>query len=600
MVECQGAIQSMQKYDGPKYVVVTGGVMSGVGKGITTASMGKILLNYGYSCTAVKIDPYLNYDAGTMRPTEHGEVWVTDDGGEIDQDLGNYERFLGLDLPRRNNLTTGQIYHTVIERERRGEYLGQTVQPIPHITDEITQRIQEAGRGFDIVLVEIGGTVGDYENEPFLFAIKALERELGEEHFVHLLITYMPIPQHVGEMKTKPTQQAIRMLSEHGIFPDFIVCRAEKFIDDVRKKKVQVGANVANDHIISAPDVETIYDIPLKLEDENLGAKLLKKLSLNPRKKPEWDHWEKLVRRSREPNNHLQVAMVGKYVGIGDFQLTDSYISVNQSLVHAGVASDASVEITWIDGHEFENGDRKLIELSEYDGVIVPGAFGGGGSEGVIQAISFSRQNELPYLGLCYGLQLAVIEYARNVAGIQKATSEEFDGQSEWSVVCCQESQKDVVNNGRLGGSMRLGAYSAILKKDSKVLNLYEKSGRLAEDSKRIEQLLSLPEEAHRIGMLMTDRDKAVLERHRHRYEISPRFVELLEDEGLVFSGYHRRSDGTRLMEYIELSNHPFFVATQAHPEFKSRMDNPSPLFSGFVEAALSHQKSRIKKIKNK
>ena len=275
-----------QEYDGPKYVVVTGGVMSGVGKGITTASMGKILAEYGYRRTAVKIDPYLNYDAGTMRPTEHGEVWVTDDGGEIDQDLGNYERFLGLDLPRRNNLTTGQIYHTVIERERRGEYLGQTVQPIPHITDEITQRIQEAGKGFDIVLVEIGGTVGDYENEPFLFAIKALERELGEEHFVHVLLTYMPIPQHVGEMKTKPTQQAIRMLSEHGIFPDFIVCRAETVIDEVRKKKIQVGANVPNDHIISAPDVETIYDIPLTLESEASGIKLLKKLSLRPARSP--------------------------------------------------------------------------------------------------------------------------------------------------------------------------------------------------------------------------------------------------------------------------------------------------------------------------
>ena len=590
----------MQKYDGPKYVVVTGGVMSGVGKGITTASMGKILLQYGYNCTAVKIDPYLNYDAGTMRPTEHGEVWVTDDGGEIDQDLGNYERFLGLDLPRRNNLTTGQIYHTVIERERRGEYLGQTVQPIPHITDEITQRIQEAGRDFDIVLVEIGGTVGDYENEPFLFAIKALERELGEDHFVHLLITYMPIPQHVGEMKTKPTQQAIRMLSEHGIFPDFIVCRAEKFIDEVRKKKVQVGANVANDHIISAPDVETIYDIPLTLENENLGIKLLKKLSLPPLKEPQWDHWEKLVRRSREPNQCLRVAMVGKYVGIGDFQLTDSYISVNQSLVHAGVASDASVEITWIDGHEFENGDRELAELADFDGVIVPGAFGGGGSEGVINAISFARKNKIPYLGLCYGLQLAVIEYARNVAGIQKATSEEFVGESEWNVVCCQENQKDVVDNGRLGGSMRLGAYAAILKKDSIVLSLYEKSGRLAEDSMRIDQLLSLPEEAHRIGMLMTDRDKVVLERHRHRYEISPRFVELLEDEGLVFSGYHRRLDGTRLMEYIELSDHPFFIATQAHPEFKSRMDNPSPLFAGFVEASLVYQKNNVEKNKKR
>jgi CTP synthase len=582
-----------QEYDGPKYVVVTGGVMSGVGKGITTASMGKILAEYGYRCTAVKIDPYLNYDAGTMRPTEHGEVWVTDDGGEIDQDLGNYERFLGLDLPRRNNLTTGQIYHTVIERERRGEYLGQTVQPIPHITDEITQRIQEAGKGFDIVLVEIGGTVGDYENEPFLFAIKALERELGEEHFVHVLLTYMPIPQHVGEMKTKPTQQAIRMLSEHGIFPDFIVCRAETVIDEVRKKKIQVGANVPNDHIISAPDVETIYDIPLTLESEGLGIKLLKKLSLEARKEPQWDRWERLVRCSREPENRIQVAMVGKYVGIGDFQLTDSYISVNQSLVHAGVAWDTKVEITWIDGHHFETGEIDLSELDRFDGLIVPGAFGSGGSEGVIQAIKYARENNVPFLGLCYGLQLAVVEFARNVAGIKKATSEEFDEGSEWNVVCVQESQKEVIDGGRMGGSMRLGAYAAVLKKDSRVLELYEESGRLAEDVRRIGQLLEMPDEAFRVGMVMLERDKVVLERHRHRYEISPRFVELLEDEGLVFSGYHRRVDGTRLMEFLELTEHRYFVATQAHPEFKSRMDNPSPLFAGFVGSSLAYQQER-------
>lgn len=584
-----------QVYEGPKYVVVTGGVMSGVGKGITTASMGKILQQYGYRCTAVKVDPYLNYDAGTMRPTEHGEVWVTDDGGEIDQDLGNYERFLGLDLPRRNNLTTGQIYHTVIERERRGEYLGQTVQPIPHITDEITQRIQESGKGFDIVLVEIGGTVGDYENEPFLFAIKALERELGEEHFVHLLITYLPIPQHVGEMKTKPTQQAIRMLSEHGIFPDFIVCRAEIGIDEVRKKKIQVGANVPNDHIISAPDVETIYDIPLTLEAEGLGMKLLKKLSLEPRREPEWDRWEKLVRRSREPSKRVQVAMVGKYVGIGDFQLTDSYISVNQSLVHAGVAWDTKVEITWIDGHKFENGEVGVEDLARFDGIIVPGAFGGGGAAGVIQAIRYARENNVPFLGLCYGLQLAVVEFARNVAGIKGATSEEIDEKSEWNVVCVQESQKDVIEGGRIGGSMRLGAYAAVLKKDSRVLELYEESGRLEEDGDRIRQLLEQPDEAFRVGMVMLDRDKVVLERHRHRYEISPRFVELLEDEGLVFSGYHRRVDGTRLMEFIELPEHRYFVATQAHPEFKSRMDNPSPLFAGFVASSLAYQEERSK-----
>ena len=586
------------EYGGPKFVVVAGGVMSGVGKGLTTASIGRILSEYGYRTTAVKIDPYINYDAGTLRPTEHGEVWVTDDGGEIDQDLGNYERFLGLDLPRQNNLTTGQIYHSVIERERRGDYLGHTVQPIPHVTDEIQRRILDAVEGYDIGLIEIGGTVGDYENEPFLFAAKALEREVGEEHFVFALITYLPVPQHVGEMKTKPTQQAIRMLSEHGIFPDFIICRAETGLDDVRKKKIQVGANVPAEHIISAPDMATIYDIPLRLEEENLGEKLLEKLQLEPRRKPDWSHWHQLLRRSKEPRETVRVAMVGKYVEIGDYQLTDSYISVNQSLLHAGVGLDARVDITWVDGRKFETGEMDLEELEEFSGIIVPGAFGEGGAEGVIAAIRYAREQDVPFLGLCYGLQLAVIEYARNVAGLEEATSAEFEENSPWQVVCVQETQKQVLEENRYGASMRLGAYAAVLRKNSRVLQLYEESGRLREDRERIEQLLAMPDQAFRVGQVMLDRDKVVLERHRHRYEVSPRFVELLEEEGLVFSGHHRRVDGTRLMEFIELPGHRLFVATQAHPEFKSRMDNPAPLFSGFVGAALAFQQERLSNAK--
>jgi CTP synthase len=584
----------MAEYKGPKYIVVTGGVMSGVGKGLTTASMGRILGEYGYRTTAVKIDPYINYDAGTMRPTEHGEVWVTDDGGEIDQDLGNYERFLGLDLPKQNNLTTGQIYHTVIERERRGEYLGQTVQPIPHLTDEVQRRIIEAGEGFDVVLIEIGGTGGDYENELFLFAVKGMEREIGGEHFVYVLITYLPIPQHVGEMKTKPTQQAIRLLSQQGIFPDFIICRAETALDDVRKKKIMVNANVPMDHIISAPDMATIYDIPVRLEEEGLGEKLLAKMGLEPRREPDWSHWRKLLERSKAPGGTLRVAMVGKYVDIGDFQLTDSYISVNQSLLHAGVAADTKIEITWIDGRSFERGEMAVESLADFGGIIVPGAFGEGGAEGVIAALKYARENGIPFLGLCYGMQMAVVEFARHVAGIERATSEEISDDSEYQVVAVQESQKEVLQDNRYGASMRLGAYSAVLKKDSRVLKLYQQSGRLDEDAVRIRQLLDNPKQSYRVGEIMLDRDQVVLERHRHRYEISPRFVELLEDDGLVFSGYHRRVDGTRLMEFIELPDHPFFIATQAHPEFKSRMDNPAPLFSGFVEAALARQAESV------
>jgi CTP synthase len=384
------------------------------------------------------------------------------------------------------------------------------------------------------------------------------------------------------------------MLSEHGIFPDFIICRAEKGIDEVRKKKIQIGANVPTEHIISAPDMKTIYDIPLTLEAENLGEKMLRKLGLESRKKPDWGHWEQLVRRSREPLNQVKVAMVGKYVEIGDFQLTDSYISVNQSLVHAGVAWDARVDITWLDGNKFERGEIPLELLKEFSGIIVPGAFGGGGAEGVVMAVQYSRENNIPFLGLCYGLQVAVVEFARNVAGIKEATSEEFIEDSEWQVVCVQEAQREVLEENRFGGSMRLGAYAAVLKKKTRVLELYEESGRLREDAERVRQLMESPEEAFRIGQLMLDRDKVVLERHRHRYEISPRFVDLLEEEGLVFSGYHRRVDGTQLMEFIELPGHRFFIATQAHPEFKSRMDNPAPLFAGFVGAALAYQEERL------
>ena len=580
-------------YEGPKFVVVAGGVMSGVGKGLTTASIGRILWENGYRTTAVKIDPYINYDAGTLRPTEHGEVWVTDDGGEIDQDLGNYERFLGIDLPRRNNLTTGQIYHTVIERERRGEYLGQTVQPIPHITDEIKSRVQEAAQGFDVALVEIGGTVGDYENKPFLFAMKGLARDIGEDQVVFILITYLPIPRHLGEMKTKPTQQAIRLLGEHGVFPDFIVCRAATRLDDVRRRKIQIGANVPEEHIIAAPDMATVYDIPITLEAEGMGDKLLAKLGLESQRQPQWSHWESLVERSKSPKRNVRVAMVGKYVETGDFQLTDSYISVNQSLLHAGVAHDAKVDITWIDGRRFESGDLDLSELEGYSGIIVPGAFGAGGAEGVILAIRYARENNIPFLGLCYGLQLAVVEFARNAAGIESATSAEISEDSEFQVVCMQESQREILEESRYGGSMRLGAYAAVLKRESRVLELYESSGRLEEDGERIRQLLEMPDQAFRIGQIMPERDKVVLERHRHRYEISHQVIELLEDDGLVFSGYHRRLDGTRLMEFIELPEHRYFIATQAHPEFKSRMDRPAPLFDGFISAALALQEER-------
>lgn len=565
-----------------KYIVVAGGVMSGVGKGVTTASTARILKEHGYNVTAIKIDPYINYDAGTLRPTEHGEVWVTDDGGEIDQDLGTYERFLNTDIPKKNNITTGQIYKTVIDKERAGKFLGETVQFIPHIPDEIKRRVKEAGKGYDIAIVEIGGTIGDYENIPFLFAMKSLERELGKENVVYVLITYLPIPSHIEEMKTKPTQQAIRLLGENGIFPDFIICRAKRTLDNIRKKKIETYANIVSEHVISEPDIETAYQIPLDLEKENFGLKLLKELNLKSKKKPDWKNWSGLISRIQTPKKTVKVAIVGKYIDIGDYNLSDSYVSVNQALVHAGVALNASVDIHWLDSKKFE--DKKEINvLSGYDGIIVPGGFGGTGVEGKINALNFARIKKKPYLGLCYGLQLAVIEFARNVCGIKNANTTENAKDCE-AVIDILPAQKEIIAKSEYGGTMRLGAYAAILKEKTQILNLYQETGRLKKDLEKIQILKKDESQKFRLGVLDNAKN-VVLERHRHRYEVNPEYINILEKNGLVFSGHHLREDKTKLMEYIELPKHPYFVGTQSHPEFKSRLGNPSPLFYGFLKA---------------
>ena len=568
----------------PKYIVVAGGVMSGVGKGVTTASIGKILQEHGYKVTAIKIDPYINYDAGTLRPTEHGEVWVTDDGGEIDQDLGTYERFMNEDIPKRNNITTGQIYKTIIDKERQGEYLGQTVQFIPHIPDEIKKRIKEASDSFDFVLVEVGGTIGDFENIPFLFALKSLEREVGKQNLSYILVTYLPIPSHIEEMKTKPTQQAIRLLSESGIFPDFIICRAKKPLDFVRKKKIETYANIISEHVISEPDIDSVYQIPLDLEKEKLGEKLLKELGMKSRRQPDWTEWKKLVNNILSPKKTVKVAIVGKYIDIGDYSLADSYISINQALMHAGASLNAGVEISWIDSKKFEDSRKSLSELNHYDGIIVPGGFGSSGVEGKINAVNYARTNKIPYLGLCYGLQLAVIEFARNVCSLKGANTTEVNPKTSAPVIDVQPAQKEIIEKSMFGGTMRLGAYAAVLKDRTKVLKLYEETGRLKEDEKRIQELMKDKSQAFRFGILGKNKN-IVLERHRHRYEVNPRYVDLLEKNGLIFSGYYERFDMTKLMEYIELQNHPYFIGTQAHPEFKSRLGNPSPFFYGFVRA---------------
>jgi len=536
-----------------KYIVVTGGVISGVGKGVATASIGRILQEYGFSVTAIKIDPYINCDAGTMRPTEHGEVWVTDDGGEIDQDLGNYERFLEQSISKKNNITTGQVYKTLIEKERRGDFLGETVQFIPHVPNEVKSRIKSSSEGFDVCLIEIGGTVGDYENIPFLFAMKSLENEIGKENIIYVLVTYLPIPSHIEEMKTKPTQLAIKLLREEGIQPDFILCRGKKALDEPRKKKLEQYSNIKSSHIISMPDVigegtsNTLYVIPLDLEREKVGEKVMASLNLKQKKSPNWDQWKKAVDSLINPKKEIEIGIVGKYLNSGDFQLKDSYYSISESLKHASSKNNVKINIKWIDAKELEDNDLTILNNSK--GIIIPGGFGSSGVEGKIKAIEYCRKNNIPFLGLCYGMQLAVVEFARNVCNLKDANTTEVNPDTKYPVIDILPEQKDVLDKG---GTMRLGAYKAILKENTKVAQIYNK--------------------------------KEVFERHRHRYEVNPEFHKILEERGLVFSGM---SPDKKLVEFIELPKNKFFIATQAHPEFKSNLLHPAPLFDAFTKACL-------------
>lgn len=546
-----------------KFIVVAGGVISGVGKGVTTAALGKVLKEHGYATTLIKIDPYINFDAGTLRPTEHGEVWVTDDGGEIDQDLGTYERFMNQPMPKKNNLTTGQIYKAVMDKERAGGYLGQTVQFVPHITDEIKRRILDAASGYEIAIIEIGGTVGDYENVPFLFALKSLERELGAHSMAYVLVTYLPVPHHLGEMKTKPTQQAIRLLGQEGILPDFIICRAHHALDALRKKKIEEFANIPSDRIISAPDIQTVYQIPLDLEEEHMAEKVLAHLQLVSRKKPDWTSWRQLVAAIKSPKQKIKIAIVGKYLESGDFSMTDSYVSIYQALIHAGAQRDCGITIEWFDAKKFETDPSLLSQLRDVQGVIIPGGFGASGVEGKMLAIEYVRTHNIPYLGLCYGMQLAAIEFARHVCNLAGAHTTEVDSKTAYPIVDILPMQKKLLAASDYGGTMRLGSYSAQVKEGSAVGALYKGACKIVDDGCMVE------------------------ERHRHRYEMNPQYVPILEEKGLLFSGYHTREDGTKLMEFLELPKHRFFVATQAHPEFKSRLGDAHPLFKGFVDACM-------------
>jgi CTP synthase len=538
------------------YIIVTGGVLSGLGKGITTASIGKILQLHGYKVTAIKIDPYMNFDAGTLRPTEHGEVWVTEDGGEIDQDLGHYERFLDINIPKSHNITTGQVYSAVIEKERKGKYLGKTVQPIPHVTNEIKDRIRfpASQNIWDFVLVEIGGTVGDYENVLFLEAVRQMKHEGDKVIFIH--VTYVPMLDALGEAKTKPTQHSVKLLREIGIMPDFIITRSEKSLDNVRREKIAMFCNVSQEDVISNEDVDNIYAVSLLFEKQDFCRKILRKLNLR-KDKNNLEEWEKFIKKINRLQNTIKIGIVGKYFDIGTSQLSDSYISIIEAVKHAAWNNNLLPEIKWIDSKSFEDDPVKLSSLDELDGVIVPGGFGASGIDGKIETIRYCRENGIPFLGICLGMQLAVVEYSRNACGLSNAHSTEFDKKTPHPVIDFIPDQVKILQESRYGATMRLGAYPADVKKGTIVYNLYN--------------------------------SEKVSERHRHRYEVNPSYVEKLERCGLVFPG--RSPDGV-LMEFMELSNHPYFVGTQAHPEFKSRLLRPAPLFDGLIQSAKKKEKN--------
>ena len=543
-----------------RYIFVCGGVMSGIGKGIAAASIGRILKSRGFRVTAAKIDPYVNVDAGTMNPIEHGEVFVTDDGMECDQDIGNYERFLGEDIPRENYMTTGAVYQSVIQKERNLEYDGHCVQVVPHIPEEVIRRLGEASRKAraDFTIVEIGGTVGEYENILFLEAARMMRLAKPEE-ILFVLVSYLPIPPMIGEMKTKPTQHAVRAMNAVGLQPDLIIARAEVPMDEPRKRKLAVFCNVTAEDIISAPDVRSIYEVPVNFEKDNLGDRILAKFRLEAKTR-DLTEWTKFVEHARGVSRPVKIGIVGKYFQTGDFVLSDSYISVIEAIKHAAWANDVKPEIVWLNSEEYEKDARKLKELDNYDGIIVPGGFGPRGVEGKILAIQYVREHQIPYLGLCYGMQLATIEFARNVCGLKGAHTTEVNPQTRHPLITPMEEQELLLQEKRYGGSMRLGAYDCVLTPGTTTARAYGKIGK-------------------------TSNKKAVQsERHRHRYEFNNKYRKELVEKGLVIAGINPQRN---LVEIIELPDHPFFVGTQFHPELKSRPLTPHPLYLEFIHAAL-------------
>ena len=527
-----------------KYVFVTGGVVSGLGKGITAASLGRLLKARGYKVTMQKFDPYINIDPGTMNPIQHGEVFVTDDGAETDLDLGHYERFIDESLTKNSNVTTGKIYWSVLHKERRGDFGGGTVQVIPHITNEIKSRFYRNYNENEthIAIIEVGGTVGDIESQPFLEAIRQFQHDVGRENTILIHVSLIPYLKASGEMKTKPTQTSVKQLQGMGIWPDILVCRSEHPLEDGLKEKIALFCNVPVSHVLQNLDVEYLYEAPLAMEEEHLAQVACECLNL-PCPEPDLDDWKAMVEALRHPTKDVTVALVGKYI-----QLHDAYISVVEALKHGGIAEHATVHIKWIDSEQLNEGNVDEM-LGDVSGILVPGGFGGRGIDGKIVAIHYARTHKIPFLGLCLGMQLAIVEYARNVAGLKDAHSIELDPGTSHPVIALMPDQEDIED---IGGTLRLGSYPCVLDKTTKAYELYG-----------------------------TDQ---ITERHRHRYEVNNDYRKILTDHGLTLSGL---SPDGRIVEMIEIKDHPFFIATQAHPELKSRPNRPHPLFRGFVKASI-------------
>ncbi len=535
----------------PKFVIVTGGVLSGLGKGITAAAIGKILQSKDILVTSIKIDPYINVDAGTMNPLQHGEVFVLDDGGEVDLDLGHYERFLDVNLTENHNITTGTIYKKVIEKERRGDYLGETVQVIPHVTDEIKTQIKNIARntGADVTIVEIGGTVGDIESMPFLEAVRQLRIEQGMENVLFVHVTLVPTVGAIKEQKTKPTQHSVKSLREIGIQPDLIVCRCPEMLLKGTKSKISLFCDVDPRAVISATDAENIYEVPLLFEKEGIGEIILSRLKLRA-KRDDLSKWNDIVNNIKNANKTVKIGIVGKYT-----DSVDTYISIKEALIHGASVFRCRPEIDVIDAEKIEKGQSLEPFLH---GILVPGGFGERGIEGKIKAITIARKNKIPYLGICLGFQLAVVEYSRNVLGMEDANSTELDRNTKYPVIDILPEQKEILDKG---GTMRLGKYPARIKKDTLTWEIYKK--------------------------------EEIWERHRHRYEVNPDFIDALQDGDFLFSA---TSPDGRLMEVLEIKDHPFFLGTQFHPEFKSRPNSPSPIFREFTRASLNYANNIVKK----